>query len=1153
MQNQIQNVSISDQITLENPNKIAWGPSNLLAIASENIVTIYHTLNNKLKIFNKIIKHKAKITSLSWNFPTIEFHKLNSFDILLAVGDEDGNCLIYDLFSLSRRGGISPSSCSTSLSILDIKWKIDDPSTLFILTAQPSLLSISVGTAESLGRSKMKLTPINSNSYHSINISLLWIQNIESGYKRISLDLFDPNRILITSPQTFNYFAIKISFKSRQNAYNNSISDILRFPIDETQKLLHIEYFPFRQNGLLLLTNQNLYLFNLFTKAISSIISCNHLKTFCFCSGIFSHSISDRFWLATTDGSIYRYHINNEISSNDVNEEWTIDCMISSPKSQSLFGIFSDYLNPDRIFVVYKNGIAIIKEIPNSIKNKNLITSRLQQKQKADQNQNVKLDQSQKNDQIQKLDNNQNINLDQTKRIDINEKQDQNSKSNDKSRVGQALFLEQDHMESMSSVITRSYSLGSNRIEKQNFYQILNQTNHFQVFPQSEYSSKFRTTGHYSKLFITSFIPSLTDQLVSWTADRGRVALLSSAGHVSILCPPSEDDHIFNYLSIEKVCARYRIEGITQGSQVSFYKDDSIIVNGGKLYIINYKDRGETTEISKNVTKFVLKEDILAFTPTLSSFELYTINRSSFTKDFAANIKLFCPCYDDKTKWALLLASPSNLLIIVGYLMPKRYEIDENVFGSIVSVAFAGENVYLATSKSIIHMFNLASGEKRSLLFSSVSMRSIAVYKKFVMACDMSGKIAVLSANDLAFVSTFQCFGKDIQVLNDSYCVVQTRPPARPVLMLHKFPSLEIVRTTVNNNVQAIIDAFWSIPSQVQNDESTVGANDNDIKNTNIINDDIGDSNCNDADNHDINNKTSNNNDDASSSNDSDTNNNNINDDANNESKNNNNDDDAKSLNSIKKAFLRCRTVDEFERFAHQIGDLMFLQFLQVAKHENDTILPSIHCITRSKASDNEKCVMACNCQNSAFTDEYIEYLILTGQFERAAKFALNKVNKQNILLAHACLSPNVEAVKKIMEIIPTIKGSEKVFSLLLKIAGDSNEAANVASKIADGLSSIKFLKLICNDDEIKKFIKCLKIYKENVFTMAFVDDYQSTFTILLNMNEISKAYAYMALIEERINKEKDITDDSKKDEEVDHFFYDNLKIQLNYSWNKLM
>lgn len=88
-------------------------------------------------------------------------------------------------------------------------------------------------------------------------------------------------------------------------------------------------------------------------------------------------------------------------------------------------------------------------------------------------------------------------------------------------------------------------------------------------------------------------------------------------------------------------------------------------------------------------------------------------------------------------------------------------------------------------------------------------MRSIAVYKKFVMACDMSGKIAVLSANDLAFVSTFQCFGRDIQVLNDSYCIVQMRPPARPVLMLHKFPSLEIVRTTVNNNVQAIIDAFW--------------------------------------------------------------------------------------------------------------------------------------------------------------------------------------------------------------------------------------------------------------------------------------------------------------------------------------------------------
>lgn len=91
------------------------------------------------------------------------------------------------------------------------------------------------------------------------------------------------------------------------------------------------------------------------------------------------------------------------------------------------------------------------------------------------------------------------------------------------------------------------------------------------------------------------------------------------------------------------------------------------------------------------------------------------------------------------------------------------------------------------------------------------------------------------------------------------------------------------------------------------------------------------------------------------------------------------------------------RTVDEFERFARKTGDLMFLQFLQVSKHDNDTIFPYINCITHSKVSSNEKCVSFCNSQNTAFTDECIEYLILTGHFERATKLAQSKVNKQNI------------------------------------------------------------------------------------------------------------------------------------------------------------
>ena len=256
--------------------------------------------------------------------------------------------------------------------------------------------------------------------------------------------------------------------------------------------------------------------------------------------------------------------------------------------------------------------------------------------------------------------------------------------------------------------------------------------------------------------------------------------------------------------------------------------------------------------------------------------------------------------------------------------------------------------------------------------------------------------------------------------------------------------------------------------------------------------------------------------------------------------------------NPFKEIFWRCSSIDDFEKVCRRIGDLSFLQFLQIVKHDKDTVLPNVYSITRSKAAENERCFSACNIENTLFVDEYVEYLILSDQFERAARFALTTVNKQNILLANACLSPNVDAVKKIMKFVPSIKGSEKIFSLLLKISGDSEEAANVAFKIGDTLCSIKFLKLICNDNEIKKFIKSLRFYKDNYLSMAFVDDYQKTFTILLNSNEISKAYAYMTFIEQRIN-ESNNENNGNNDENDDHLFFDNLKIQIKDEWNRLM
>lgn len=426
----------------------------------------------------------------------------------------------------------------------------------------------------------------------------------------------------------------------------------------------------------------------------------------------------------------------------------------------------------------------------------------------------------------------------------------------------------------------------------------------------------------------------------------------------------------------------------------------------------------------------------------------------------------------------------------------------------------------------------------------------------------MSNNCSVLNAQDLSFVSSSSCFGKEIQVLNDEYCIAQIKSSQKPVLMLHKFPSLEPVRIIVNNR-NIITDNFtYLFDSKPNPNSNKIECNSNNINQTKTSSNDANQTNSNTINSSDLN------------SNSNDPNLTNSNKSSVNSSLNdcqlNSNDLDfsevhtvnLKSIdfklssenlnvcsfksNPLKEIFWRCNELDDFELFARQIGDLSFLQFIQVFKHEKDTVLPNVYSTTRKKTLENERCAGACSIQNSTFIDEYIEYLILSEQFERAARFVLTNVNKQNILLANACLSPNAEAVKKIMTIIPSIKGSEKIFALMLKISGDSEEAANVAFKISDTLSSIKFLKMICDDNEFKKFIKFFKLYKENYLSMVFADDYQSAFTILLNSNEISKAYAYMSFIEHRINKENG---NDKKDD----LFFDNLKIQIKEEWKRLM
>ena len=860
----------SFQFLKENINAVSWGPNNMLAIATENIVTIFQVQNHKMNIFRKISRHNSIITSLCWNFPSVEMTSPNAFDIFLAVGDKSGNCIIYDIYTSERRGGISPEIPS---SIMDIKACYDDPSSFYILTSQPSLCFLTVGTSS--GKKDIICTEMNNFKYLIVNLKLNWALELENKFHFISIDYYNYQHILLSS-ENFDYFAIKIDKYKNINSSSNS----LRYPLIESGKdseadiILNAEFFPFHPNIVVILTLHRMYLFDLYTNSLSLMIE-NNCQYHCKIKGIFYHSISDKFWLGSENGIISRYSITkDDLWSNSIN-----NCI----SKNKILIIVSDMLNPKRICSVSENGCVII----------------------------------------------------------VNE----------------------------------------------------------------------LTKNNKTKLFVTSIYHTINNQILSWCTLNNKLAILSENSLITIFL----DSKIMKFQIQDK-----------KTDTISFYNDNCLIANGSKLHFIDLSNHKLDT-IDKIIPKFNIQSDTLAFSSNSSTLELYKINGSSLTKELGETVQLFCPNIKIENKWAIYLAS--NRLVIIGDPTPKIYDIDKNI-GTIVSMAFHGDNVFLASSKSTIQQFNINTGAKHNITYSSISIRSISIYKNFMIVCDMSNICSVLSLSTLSIVSK-PIKGKEVQVIDDNFCLVQI---AKSSLKLFKFPSLERFHI--------------EIPEK----------------------------------------------------------------------------------NELMNQFQCCQSFNEFKSISFIIGDIIYIQFLQILENENNVIIPGLTSLTHEKYLANERCLCACNMNStidnsknikpgfnqysSQFLEDYIEFLILTNQKERAIPIILQTPNKQNILLSYACLSPNTESIHQIMNMI-SIHGSEKIIALLLVISNDLESACNISLKFNDILTSMKYIKLICDDEMGSKFIKKTKSYFRSYLTMTYVKDFHATLSALTQLNEIAKAKACLLYIEE--------------------------------------
>lgn len=132
--------AISTRSSYKNIHCIEWGPNNHIATATNEIVNIYKKEKDKFLFSFQISRHKSAITALRWNIPSIEIsqYERSSFQYLLAVGDENGNCLIYDTNTGKRYAGISPEQKVNNLMISDIRWCPKQSSSIIFILASVS-------------------------------------------------------------------------------------------------------------------------------------------------------------------------------------------------------------------------------------------------------------------------------------------------------------------------------------------------------------------------------------------------------------------------------------------------------------------------------------------------------------------------------------------------------------------------------------------------------------------------------------------------------------------------------------------------------------------------------------------------------------------------------------------------------------------------------------------------------------------------------------------------------------------------------------------------------------------------------------------------------------------------------------------------------
>ena len=346
MENRFQNYSVSLFPIKQNIHCIDWGPDGYLCVCFEHLVFIYKFTLNEFKLIHCITQHKSNITCVKFAPTTIEISNEKGFQLLLAVADEAGNCIIYNVFDGSNYAGFSPQKQATN-GIVNMIWNPVNYN-LFVLT-QDKLICINI--VKNLRRYSDSWNEIEDNFYNHFNTELLFVLKLTQQFQFLIIEKFNYNYVVLANKNGY-YIVVRINVNGNPRKFLSSAISNFKGIIIGEQQIIGIDSYPNSQNRLIIITSTSMFLYDLQDNTSSFFYQNSSL--ICYGTNIFHPHVSNEFWVTTIDGSVSRF----QFEDNFIKRKNHV--YLSS--LQKLYYSAADPFNPFRIVCIGIDGKIIVIE-----------------------------------------------------------------------------------------------------------------------------------------------------------------------------------------------------------------------------------------------------------------------------------------------------------------------------------------------------------------------------------------------------------------------------------------------------------------------------------------------------------------------------------------------------------------------------------------------------------------------------------------------------------------------------------------------------------------------------------------------------------------------------------------------------------------------